>query len=192
MIGQDQYRYGGVFMTNFKRNDPWLSLCGLNCGLCSMHLGGHCGGCGFGNQSCKIARCSIERGGVEYCSQCGQYPCSKYDGIDQFDSFITHQNRSANLKRIGEIGTEAYQREQMEKAKLLDVLLSGYNDGRRKTLFCLAVNLLEISELERILQEAEGRYKGTEATLKEKASGIAELLHASAKERNIVLKLRKK
>ncbi len=57
-------------MKGFKRENRLLSLCGLNCGLCTMKLGGHCGGCGNGNQSCKIARCSLEHGGVEYCFQC--------------------------------------------------------------------------------------------------------------------------
>ncbi len=54
-------------MKGFVRKDPYLSLCGLNCKLCSMELGGHCGGCGFGNQSCAIARCGMEHSGVEYC-----------------------------------------------------------------------------------------------------------------------------
>ena len=53
-------------MKGFVRKDQRLSLCGLNCGLCPMRLGGHCGGCGAGNQSCKIARCSLEHGGVTY------------------------------------------------------------------------------------------------------------------------------
>lgn len=49
-------------MKNFIREDQLFSLCGLNCGLCSMHLGGYCPGCGGGeeNQPCKIAKCSLE------------------------------------------------------------------------------------------------------------------------------------
>ena len=42
---------------------------------------------------------------------------------------------------------EVYNTEQMEKARILDVLISNYNDGRKKTLFCVAVNLLELQEL---------------------------------------------
>lgn len=44
-------------MNGFQRKNQLLSLCGLNCGLCPMLLGNHCGGCGNGNQSCKIAKC---------------------------------------------------------------------------------------------------------------------------------------
>lgn len=50
-------------MKGFKRNNQLLSLCGLNCGLCPMHIDGYCPGCGggAGNQSCRIARCSLEQ-----------------------------------------------------------------------------------------------------------------------------------
>ena len=80
-------------MKGFKRENQLLSLCGLNCGLCPMFLGNHCGGCGNGNQSCKIARCSIEHGGIEYCFECSEYQCETYQHIDEFDSFITHRRQ---------------------------------------------------------------------------------------------------
>ena len=65
-------------MKGFVRNNQYLSLCGLNCKLCPMSLAGHCSGCGVDNQSCKIARCSIEHEKIEYCFQCGSFPCSNY------------------------------------------------------------------------------------------------------------------
>ena len=45
-------------MKGFTRTETRFSLCGLNCALCSMHLGGYCPGCGGspGNQACTIAR----------------------------------------------------------------------------------------------------------------------------------------
>lgn len=48
-------------MKGFQRKDRWLSLCGLNCGLCPMQAAGHCGGCGNGNQSCPIAPVQREK-----------------------------------------------------------------------------------------------------------------------------------
>ena len=41
-------------MKGFARAETRFSLCGLNCALCSMQLGGYCPGCGggAGNQSC--------------------------------------------------------------------------------------------------------------------------------------------
>lgn len=41
-------------MKGFERKNQLFSLCGLNCGLCPMLLGNYCGGCGNGNQSCRI------------------------------------------------------------------------------------------------------------------------------------------
>ena len=77
-------------MKGFERKNQLFSLCGLNCGLCPMLLGNYCGGCGNGNQSCKIAKCSLAHGEIEYCYECKQYPCEKYQHIDKYDSFITH------------------------------------------------------------------------------------------------------
>ena len=54
-------------MKGFERKNQLFSLCGLNCGLCPMRLGNYCGGCGNGNQSCGIAKCSLEHGKIEYC-----------------------------------------------------------------------------------------------------------------------------
>ena len=93
-------------MKGFNRKNQLFSLCGLNCGLCPMYLSKHCPGCGGGegNQSCKIAGCSMEHDGVEYCFQCGEYPCSKYEHIDDYDSFVTHGNQKADMKKAHQIG----------------------------------------------------------------------------------------
>lgn len=88
-----------------------------------------------GNQSCKIAGCSLLNGKPEYCSQCGKYPCEKYEGIDEFDSFITHCNQKKDLKKRDEIGTQEYQAQQKEKMDLLEWLLENYNDGRKNRFF---------------------------------------------------------
>ena len=174
-------------MKGFKRQNQLFSLCGLNCGLCPMFLNKNCPGCGGGegNQTCKIARCSIEHDGVEY-------PCEKYEHIDDFDSFITHRQRKADLKKAKLSGVEAYNKEQQEKVRILDILLSGYNDGRKKTLFCVAVNLLELQELQEVLREIENRPDIKMLTLKEKSAFVAGLLQDTASNRGIDLKLHKK
>ena len=87
---------------------------------------------------------------------------------------------------------EVYNTEQMEKARILDVLLSNYNDGRKKTLFCLAVNLLELQELQAVLREIECRSDMETLTLKEKSAFVARLLQDAASHREIDLKLHKK
>lgn len=176
-------------MKDFKRDNPLFSLCGLNCGLCSMRLGGHCPGCGQGNKPCKVARCGMEHG-VEYCFQCGEYPCAIYEHADEKDSFITHLHQKSDMERAKCIGMEAYNAEQAEKVMLLDTLLSGYNSGREKTLYCIAVNLLDTEEIKSVLEKSETTSE--ECSIKEKAAFVSNLLRNIAQEKNIELKLRKK
>ncbi len=176
-------------MKGFTRKNQLFSLCGLNCGLCTMRLGGHCGGCGNGNQSCKIARCSLEHGGVEYCCECPHYPCEKYEKFDEYDSFITHRNRKADMEKLRTIGADRYHAEQEEKIRLMEYLLSTCNDGRRKTLFCLAVNLLEISDVRAIVEQLMATDL---STAKERAVYAAALLQKAADEKGISLKLNRK
>ena len=75
-----------------------------------------------------------------------------------------------------EIGEEAYNREQAEKRRIFDRLLAEYNDSRKKTLFCLAVNLLPLEDLRTVFEDSDldlplqDRAKQMEKRLKEKSS----------------------
>lgn len=179
-------------MKNFKRTNLLFSLCGLNCGLCPMNLNKYCPGCGGGegNQSCSLARCSLQHGKVEYCFQCENYPCPKYEHIDEFDSFIAHQHQKLDIQKFIEQGAEAYSFVQQNKRILLNHLLNSYNDGRKKTLFCVAVNLLELEDLENVIAELDER--ASNLSLKEKAALASGILQETAEKKNIILKLRKK
>ncbi len=179
-------------MKDFIREYPLFSLCGLNCGLCTMHIGGLCPGCGGGdgNQSCAIARCGKERG-VEFCIHCGDYPCAKYDGIDDYDSFISHLSQKQDLEKLGCIGLDAYRLELDEKITMLAALLERYNDGRHKSPFCTAVNLLGIERL-RVIMTTLGTKTTPDMTPKEKAALASQLMEAAATEQEVSLKLRKK
>lgn len=177
-------------MKGFTRHNQLLSLCGLNCALCPMELGGYCGGCGNGNQSCAIARCALAHGNVEYCFQCPDYPCPEHCREDAADSFITHQRRMADLERARKLGIEAYNREQREKREILESLLAGFNDGRKKTLFCQGVNLLDLPALERVMDQL--RTKAGALDRREAAALAAGMLEQAARERGVSLKLRKK
>ena len=180
-------------MKAFVREDTLFSLCGLNCGLCSMRIGGYCPGCGGGpgNQPCAIARCSAVHGGLEYCHECSEYPCEKYDAIDRFDSFITHRNQLKDMEKIKNVGKRAYLTELNEKAKILKSLLDNYNDGRKKSFYCVAANLLELSDLKSVMEQLETKLK-SELTPKEKAAIVSNLFLSVAEQRGIVLKLNKK
>lgn len=176
-------------MKGFERKDQYLSLCGLNCQLCPMHLDGYCPGCGggAGNQSCAIARCSLERGGVEYCFRCGEYPCGRYDRVDDFDSFITHQRRREDMRRAQKIGLERYRREQEEKAALLKTLLQTCNTGRRKTFYCLTVNLLPLEEIQKVMKQLDGLQAA-----QERERQAVQAFEDLARQCGVTLKLRRK
>ncbi len=134
----------------------------------------------------------MERDGAQYCFQCSEYPCEKYDYIDDFDSFITHRNRKSDMEKAKRLGIDAYNAEQAEKANILEVLLSNYNDGRKKTLFCVAVNLLELQDLQTVLKEIDCKPDMETLTFKEKSAFVAGLLQDAAVMKNIDLNLRKK
>lgn len=179
-------------MKNFQRQDLLFSLCGLNCALCTMKLDHYCPGCGggAGNQGCAIARCSLQHGDMEYCYQCGAYPCEKYAGITQYDSFITHRNQLKDMAKMQAIGAEVYHAELAEKSQLLQHLLENYNDGRRKSFFSLAVNLLDLQDLRLVMEQVA--IHANQLTTKEKAALMATRLQAAAEQKNIILKLNKK
>ena len=157
-----------------------------------MRLGGYCPGCGGGEgqQSCKLARCSLEHGNAAYCCDCGSYPCEKYRHFDDFDSFITHRRRAADLERMREIGEEAYNAEQRRKIEILRFLPGHFNDGRRKTFFCVAVNLLELADLQEIVQKLPE--DAEELPPKEKSAQAVRLFQQAAQARGVELKLHKK
>lgn len=157
-----------------------------------MLLGNHCGGCGNGNQSCKIAKCSLTHGEIEYCYECIQYPLEKYQNVDEYDSFITHRRQKADLERAQSIGIEQYNLEQQEKRQIFSHLLSSYNDGRRKNFFCVAVNLLELSELQEALKQIQANNGLPLLPFKAQCSYVAEVFQEIADRKNIKLKLIRK
>lgn len=179
-------------MKNFDRCNHLFSLCGLNCGLCPMKLDHYCPGCGggAGNQSCAIARCSQQHGGIEYCYLCNEYPCDKYDGIDVYDSFITHHNQLKDIEKVKRIGLDTYQSELIEKLDILKYLLANYNDGRRKNFYCIAVNLLELEDVKSVVEQIKNELQSDNP--KDKATLAVNLFQSMAMRRNIVLKLNKK
>ena len=178
-------------MKGFTREDTEFSLCGLNCLLCPMQLGSYCPGCcgGPGNQSCAIARCSLNQGGHAFCSACSSYPCARYDEFDAADSFVPHCRRAADLDRAQKLGLDAYIDELRAKRAILDKLLVNYNDGRRKTFYCAAVYLLQLEDLQSTMNHLEEQL---ECSIKERAAAAVKLLQGVADGRGVCLKLKKK
>jgi hypothetical protein len=181
-------------MKDFARDNLLFSLCGLNCGLCPMNLGGYCPGCGggAGNQACAIARCSLNHGGVKYCFLCVEYPCSQYENITEYDSFITHRNQLTDIQKAQEIGVEAYTEEQQEKVEILRLLLAEYNDGRRKMYYSVFVNLMDLPDLRILMDQIKGNAIIQTMDMKEKAAHVVDLCKRLAENQGIDISLRKK
>ena len=89
---------------------------------------------------------------------------------------------------------DAYRAELDEKAGILHRLLDEYNDGRKKTLFCQAVNLLDLEDIKAVMDgiAAELAASEEEPPTKDRTAVSARLIQEKAKERGIELKLRKK
>lgn len=96
------------------------------------------------------------------------------------------------MEKAQRIGIEEYNLEQQEKIQILSRLLSDYNDGRRKNFFCVAVNLLELSELKEAMEQIQANDELSSLPLKEQSSFVVEIFQKLAARRNIELKLIKK
>jgi len=183
-------------MEQRPREYPLFSACGLNCGLCPrFYTDGvsRCPGCGAEGFSQKHPACGLlsccRRHEVEFCGLCKEYPCPKYNGAALYDSFISHQNQLTNFEKIKNSGFPAYKIELDRKASLLNELLKDFDDGKRKSYFCLAVNLLELEDIESVIAKLTAH--GQTGTPKEKAAAAVGLFEAIAEQRGVLLKLRK-
>lgn len=78
-----------------------------------------------------------------------------------------------------------------EKVDILAVLLTNYDDGRRKSFYCLAVNLLKLSDLKEVMKDIDNSISKADIQLKGKIERIVSLLRTTAKENHIELELRK-
>lgn len=182
-------------MREFQRPHPEFSACGLNCGLCPRYYtagDSRCPGCageGFfaKHPTCGILSCCIRKN-IDGCYQCEAYPCAKYDGADRWDSFITHKNRFRDLLQAKEAG--AAPAVLSEKMSLLRRLLEQWNDGRRKSFYCTAVNLLSAEGTAAVLDRLE--HEVPPQTPKERAALAVRLLEAQAQLECVDIKLRKK
>ncbi|MDL2220133.1 DUF3795 domain-containing protein [Eubacteriales bacterium OttesenSCG-928-N14] len=181
-----------------QRQYPQLSACGINCGLCPRYYTDGssrcpgCGGIGFEQvrPTCGVISC-CKRKGIEYCYQCEEYPCPKVAFSDEVDSFITHKNIHTNFEAIRACGIEAYQKELAERMDAMQYLLKHYNDGRRKTFYSTAANLLCVEDIRTVMHQISETVDKT-LPIKEQAKQAVALFEDMANSRNISLQLRKK
>ena len=66
------------------------------------------------------------------------------------DSFITYKHVIRDLEYARINGLQAYREKLDEKVEILKYLLEHCDDGRHKSRFCTAVNLLDLQDLREI------------------------------------------
>lgn len=186
-------------MNEYSRKYPLFSLCGLNCGLCPRYQtdgSSKCPGCGgpdfhLRHPACAVMTCNKKHDHVEYCFQCSSYPCKRYSETSIRDSFISYKNVLSDFGKASQFGIRTYQVELNKKIKILEFLIKNYNDGRRKSFYCIAVNLIRLSALEQVMETIDREIKEQDLDLKGKIILVVELFESTAKKENIELRLRK-
>jgi len=59
------------------------------------------------------------------------------------------------MEKAKRVGIEVYRAELDKKMTVLERLLSEHNDGRRKSFYCLAVNLLDLDDIEDVMESID-------------------------------------
>ncbi len=186
-------------MTKALKNFNTTGCCGIDCGLCPrFHTKGDskCPGCGGLNfkekhPSCGFLTCCTIKKGFEVCSDCIEYPCTRFDSEKQgYDSFVTHKKVFPNLNFIKNKGIDCFINQQKIRINILIDFLSNYDDGRSKSFYCISCALLPVEELNEA-QQLMNNQGGLLAT-KEKNKILKDKLQIIAHDLGIVLKLKNK
>ena len=143
------------------KRHPTLGCCGLDCGLCPRYYtagSSRCPGCwgpNFFNKhpSCSFITCCVKKNDLEVCAECDEFPCPKFksEGVNAVDSFVTHKKTVWNLNFIKENGMSKFIEQQERRIELLEIMLKQFDEGRSKSVYCIAATLLPITDLESAL-----------------------------------------
>lgn len=186
-----------IMTTSTAKRFPTVGACGLDCVLCPRYYTegrSRCAGCGSNYSSaaigCKIYRCCVIEKGFGTCAECDSFPCSRLEGADVADSFVSHRKMVANLRSIKGSGMEAFLKEQEDRRALLGRMLTEYNDGRSKSFFCVAAALLPIEALRSAIED-DGKNIAELEDVKGRAMALRSRLNEAAMRESIDLQLRK-
>jgi hypothetical protein len=188
---------------------PTVGVCGLDCGLCPRYYTAGpsrcpgCGGPGFSQKhpSCSFITCCVKKRGLEVCSQCTEFPCSKVPTEEECrkvplsPSYPPYRNVLPNLKFVGEEGISAFRKVQEERIVLFRNMIQEFDDGRSKSFLCRAAALLEPETLRVSLDMAarEAAETGSKRTCdrSERAKVLRRILTEAGQREGIELRVRK-
>ena len=182
---------------------PSIGCCGIDCGLCPRyHTAGssRCPGCAGPDffekhPPCGHITCCVKKRKLEVCSQCDEFPCSKFESWAEGDSFVTHLKTLSNLNSIRGEGLEEFAEQQRKRIGLLNTMLEEFDDGRSKSFYCLAATLLPVTALEESLRHAQQQIKQDKVKsgdVKTRAGILRGILDDCAAKTGVELKLRNK
>jgi hypothetical protein len=186
---------------NMEIKYPNMGVCGLPCQLCAMYhmeSKGRCAGCKSEARmktGCPFIRCAVKEKGVDFCWECDEsLTCEKWNArrarAGRVDSVkCCHQRLGEYISFIKENGVGEFKRVQDSREKILRDMLDNFNEGRSKSLYCVAATVMYIEELEEAVLKAKKESEGLE--IKEKAKILHLLLDKIARQKNYTLKLRK-
>ena len=177
-----------------------IGACGLSCRLCPAfyrETKSRCPGCKSKfrmGAACTFLNCAVKKKGLEFCGFCEENKtCEKWLKHRELgkkrDSFVSYQKLEDNITFITKNGLEEFEGQQKAKEKLLREMLAEFNDGRSKSLYCVAATIMDPAEIKAALTKAREKSKGL--ALKDKANIMHMVLAEVAKENNYLLKLRK-
>jgi hypothetical protein len=176
-----------------------IGCCGIDCGLCPrFHIKGDsaCPGCDGLNfrqkhPSCGFLTCCAIKHGLEVCSECKDYPCSRFDPERKgFDSFVTHRRIFPNLESIKSNGMDTFINQQQIRMTILSEFLLKYDDGRSKSFICQCCTLLPLETLQKEWKYITNNHDSL--SIKEKSKIVKERMLIKATEFKIELKLKKR
>jgi len=187
-----------------QKRFPTIGVCGLDCGLCPRYYTegtSRCPGCcgpdfSVKHPSCGFITCCVKKRKLEVCAECSDFPCSRFRESDEseYDSFLTYRKVKRNLNFIKEHGVEEFVARQRRRMELLTEMLGQFNEGRSKSLYCIAATLLSVESIEEAVETArrEAVELGIEeGNVKGKAKVLKGIIRDAATEQGVDLKLRK-
>lgn len=113
-------------------NESLVAPCGMNCAICSAYLAyrhdvksrgirmPYCAGCRPRDKKCAFLkkRCELLMNGqVEYCHECGDFPCINLERLDRNYRVKYRMSMIENLEFIKGSGVKRFVAEQEERWK---------------------------------------------------------------------------
>lgn len=103
---------------NPQNNINPIAPCGINCAVCRAYLRDRdpCPGCRADDTGkpktrvhCKIKTCpEITEKGLEYCYQCGEFPCTRLRKLDERYRRKYQMSVMENLEYISDLGLDQF------------------------------------------------------------------------------------